>query len=211
MKLIGMLDSPYVRRTAISLECLGISFEHHAVSVFKTFPEFQTINPVVKAPTLILDDGTILMDSNLIIQYAETVAQKSLLPASLAEKAGAFRILGLALAACEKAVQIVYETNLRPAEIQFEPWLTRIKGQLLAACKGLENELTVQPELFFKQTTTQTVITSAVAWQFINSMVPDVVPAEDYPLLVKLSANAEIQMAFNKYPPIGPGVMANNK
>ena len=32
MKLIGMLDSPYVRRTAISLKLLGLSFEHASVS-----------------------------------------------------------------------------------------------------------------------------------------------------------------------------------
>ena len=28
MRLIGMLDSPYVRRTAISLCLLGLPFEH---------------------------------------------------------------------------------------------------------------------------------------------------------------------------------------
>ena len=57
MRLIGMLDSPYVRRVAISLECLGISFAHDAISAFSTYEEFQRINPVVKAPTLVCDDG----------------------------------------------------------------------------------------------------------------------------------------------------------
>ena len=57
MKLIGMLDSPYVRRVAISLQLLGLRFEHQSVSVFRTFSEFQRINPVVKAPTLLCDDG----------------------------------------------------------------------------------------------------------------------------------------------------------
>lgn len=28
MKLIGMLDSPYVRRVAISAKCLGVALEH---------------------------------------------------------------------------------------------------------------------------------------------------------------------------------------
>lgn len=69
MKLIGMLDSPYVRRVAITLKRLDIPFEHEALSVFRTFEQFQRINPVVKAPTLICDDGTVLMDSCLIIDY----------------------------------------------------------------------------------------------------------------------------------------------
>ena len=71
MRLIGMLDSPYVRRTAIGLDALGVVFEHEAVSVFSTFEQFRQINPVVKAPTLICEDGGILMDSTLILQYAE--------------------------------------------------------------------------------------------------------------------------------------------
>ena len=58
MLLIGMLDSPYVRRVAISLAVLGLPFEHRSVSVFRQFDEFAQINPIVKAPTLIEDDGT---------------------------------------------------------------------------------------------------------------------------------------------------------
>ena len=58
MKLIGMLDSPYVRRVAISLQLLDLPFEHQSLSVFRTFDEFSRTNPVVKAPTLVCDDGT---------------------------------------------------------------------------------------------------------------------------------------------------------
>ena len=50
MQLIGMMDSPYVRRVAISLHVLGLPFEHRSVSVFRHFDEFAKINPVVKAP-----------------------------------------------------------------------------------------------------------------------------------------------------------------
>ena len=90
MKLIGMLDSPYVRRVAISLQLLDLRFEHQALSVFRTFAEFQKLNPVVKAPTLICDDGTVLMDSTLILDYAEALARpRSLLPATSTERAAA--------------------------------------------------------------------------------------------------------------------------
>ena len=74
MKLIGMLDSPYVRRVAISAKRLGIALEHQSVSVFRHFEQFQQINPVVKAPTLILDDGVVLMDSTLILDYLEAAS-----------------------------------------------------------------------------------------------------------------------------------------
>ena len=66
MKLIGMLDSPYVRRVAISLKLMAIPFEHEAVSVFRHMDRFASINPLMKAPTFVCDDGTVLMDSCLL-------------------------------------------------------------------------------------------------------------------------------------------------
>ena len=50
MRLIGMLDSPFVRRVAIAAQLLELPFEHDALSVFSTFEQFREVNPVVKAP-----------------------------------------------------------------------------------------------------------------------------------------------------------------
>ena len=146
MQLIGMLDSPYVRRVAISLEILGVPFKHEAVSVFSTFERFQSINPVVKAPTLVCEDGEILMDSSLILQFVEATAARgrSLWSSDPVELQHQFRAVSLALAACEKSVQIVYERNLRPKEAQYEPWMGRVSGQLLAAYAALEHEVQTQ-------------------------------------------------------------------
>lgn len=199
MQLIGMLDSPYVRRTAISLHLLGLPFEHKSVSVFRQFEEFSSINPVVKAPTLVLDDGTCLMDSSLIIDYAECVAGpgRSLLPAAPAERARSLRTLGLALAACEKTMQFVYESQLRPVEKQHQPWLDRVRGQLLTACALLEQACDEPPA---GADIDQAGISTAVAWAFMQLMVPQVVIAADYPRLAAWSAWAEALPAFRRYP-----------
>ena len=201
MKLIGMLDSPYVRRVAISLQLLGLRFEHQSLSVFRTFAQFQQINPVVKVPTLICEDGTVLMDSSLILQYAEALARpKSLMPAALPELQVALRYVGLALAACEKAVQIVYEHNLRPAEKLHQPWLTRITGQLRAALGAIEDELARRPLAAGPDSIDQAGISVAVAWQFAQQMIPEVVPAADYPRLAAFSAAAEALEVFRAAP-----------
>ncbi|MGM9427528.1 glutathione S-transferase [Hydrogenophaga sp. MI9] len=192
MKLIGMLDSPYVRRVAVSLQLLDLPFEHQSLSVFRGFDEFRRTNAVVKAPTLVCDDGTVLMDSTLILQYAEALAGRSLLPAEPQALARSLRTVGLALAACEKAVQIVYEHGLRPADKLHQPWLDRVTGQLLAACDGLEQAMPTALD--------QAGVSTAVAWEFIQKMVPDVVPAARYPNLVAFSARAEAQPAFAAAP-----------
>ena len=118
MKLIGMLDSPYVRRVAVSLALYGVEFEHLPLSVFSAVEPFAKFNPVVKAPTLILDNAVRLMDSTLILHYFESQAdlQRKLLPAAGPALAEDLQTLGWILAASEKAVQQVYEHRLRPLD-----------------------------------------------------------------------------------------------
>ena len=193
MQLIGMLDSPYVRRVAISLQLLGLPFEHRSVSVFRGYAQFEAINPVVKAPSLVCDDATVLMDSTLIIEYAQALAapRKSLLPAGVAGLQHALRVIGLALAACEKSVQIVYEHNVRPPEKRHAPWLDRVGNQLRAACGALETELARQPLPVTSATMDQAGLTTAVVWQFIQQATPDATPAAAHPLLQVYSAAVE--------------------
>jgi glutathione S-transferase len=192
MKLIGMLDSPYVRRVAISAKCLGIPLEHESVSVFRNFEQFQQINPVVKAPTLVLDDGEVLMDSTLIIDYLEALAApgKSLIPNDLKQHLRSLRLIGLALAACEKSVQLYYERSLRPAQIQYAPWMERVEGQLAAAYSALERELEKQP-LKTDGSIAQDGITLAVAWSFTNLVVPDQVDATQFARINAFTEYAE--------------------
>ncbi|WP_025128145.1 glutathione S-transferase [Pseudomonas sp. PH1b] len=192
MQLIGMLDSPYVRRVAISLKCLKLPFEHHSVSVFSTFEQFQAINPVVKAPTLVCEGGKVLMDSSLIIDYLETLAggQNSLMPQAAPQRLHELRLIGLALAACEKSVQIVYERKLRPLEKQHGPWLERIGGQLQAAYAELERELQHQP-LPRDGSLSQAGISLAVAWSFSQMMVADQFGPEQFPAVRGFAEYAE--------------------
>ena len=202
MQLIGMLDSPYVRRVAISLQLLGLGFEHRSISVFSTFEQFRAINPVVKAPSLICDDGEVLMDSTLIIEYAEALAagRRSLMPSAPDERRHTLREIGLALAACEKSIQIVYERNLRPAEKLHEPWIRRVTGQLLAAFQILETDLIARPLAVTSAAINQAGVSVAVAWQFTQQMVPEVVPGANYAALREFSAKAEALPEFSAAP-----------
>lgn len=201
MELIGMLDSPYVRRVAVSLQLLGLPFSHKALSVFRTFPEFQAINPVVKAPTLVCDDGTVLMDSEVILEYAEALARpRTLLPADVADLRRELRLVGLALVACEKSVQVVYERKLRPTEKQHEPWLERVVAQLHSAYDLVEAELVRRPIAAAPDTIGRAGIGVAVAWEFTQKSVDGVVDPARYPRIAAFSAQAEMLEAFRAAP-----------
>ena len=204
MKLIGMLDSPYVRRVAISFQLLGIPFEHQSLSVFRTFDEFRKINPVVKAPSLVCDDGEVLMDSTLILEYGESIAGngRSLMPRDRAQRQHALHLIGVALAATEKSVQIVYERHTRPPEKQHKPWIARVTTQVLGAYELLESEIVRKPLAKTSKTVDQAAITTAIAWEFTRMMIADVVKPANFPALVAHSAACE-QLAEFKAAPHG--------
>ncbi len=199
IKLIGMMDSPYVRRVAISLELYGVEFESQPLSVFSTFDAFSRINPAVKAPTLILDNGIRLMDSSLILNYFETQAApgRRLLPVAPDALANDLQTLGFILAAAEKAVQNVYEHNQRPVEKQHALWVERITTQLLAACREWNALLKTRPASAVPD---QVAVTSTVVWTFIQSMIPHIVNAADFRGIQAVAESFESQAVFKKYP-----------
>jgi glutathione S-transferase len=177
MQLIGMLDSPYVRRVAISAKLLGLPVEHRALSVFRNVEELTRLNPIVKAPTFFTSDGTMLIDSSLILDYLDRLVapDKRLMPEDPAARARALHLTGLSLAAMEKTVQVYYELHLRPAEKVHHPWLERVLGQLGAAYQLLEERVagTDAAGWLLGARVTQADVTAAVAWRFTAFMTAE--------------------------------------
>ncbi len=202
MVLVGMLDSPYVRRCAVSMKLMGVPFEHRPVSVFRHFEQFRAINPVVKAPSFICDDGTVLMDSTLILDYVEsTVApDRRLTPANGERRREALRVTGLALAAAEKCVQMIYEHLQRPPEKRHDAWLARVGGQANAAFDELER--TVQPGRWLQaERPTAADVVTACVWRFGQYYRNETaIDAARYPHLAAHSARAEALREFASTP-----------
>lgn len=200
MQLIGMMDSPFVRRVAVSMAVLDIPFEHRSVSVFRHFDEFRHINPTVKAPTFIDDDGVQLIDSTLILDYLDSrvAPQARLLPQDATARRHALHVIGFALVACEKTVQAAYEQKLRPQEKQHAPWLERVQTQLAAAYDTLEGDLAKlgSGPWLCGDRLMQPDITLAVAWRFTQHMLPGAIEPSRYPALAAFSQRAEALPAF---------------
>lgn len=203
MRLIGKLDSPYVRRVAVSLHLLDLPFVHEDLSVFGDYAAFETINPIVKAPTFVTDDGVVLLDSTLILDAVERPlpAERRLCPTDVHALSRHHRIVGLALAACEKVVQIAYEYRLRPEEKRHQPWLDRVGVQLAHAYRLLESDLGQASPWLFGARPLQADVTAAVAWRFTQDILPGLVDPARHPRLTDLSARAEALPAFSAAAP----------
>lgn len=198
MQLIGMLDSPFVRRVAITARFLGLPYEHNPLSIFRGYDEFRMINPLVKVPTLVLDDGEMLVDSTLIIDYLESVCAKgrSLMPRNDADRTTALQIIGVALVAMEKVAQLIYEKTQRPKELQHARWIERLSEQLLSAVAQMEAFVGDGSAWLTGTDIGQADISVAVAWRFTQHAVPWRISADEYPGLVAFSRRAEALPEF---------------
>lgn len=132
MILIGMFDSPFVRRVAISMRLLGMPFEHRNWSVGKDQGDIRRYNPLGRVPTLVLDDGEALIESGAILDYLDEAAgaERALLPRHGAERRLALKLMGIATGAADKGVAQLYEGAFRPAEKRHEPWVERCRSQM---------------------------------------------------------------------------------
>jgi glutathione S-transferase len=203
MQLIGMLDSPYVRRVAVSLKLMGVPFGHQPVSVFRHFDRFRAINPAVKAPTLVCDDGTVLMDSTHILDHVESLvgAERRLMPAGRDGRREALRIAGLALAACEKCVQVIYEKQQRPADKRHPPWIERSLGQAEGALAELERTAAGAGPWLQGDRLTASDVLVACMWRFAQHYRDDLeIPESRYPRLAEHSRRAEALPEFAATP-----------
>ena len=198
MLLVGMLDSPYVRRAAITGTLLAVPFEHRSVSVFRHMEAFRAINPLIKAPTLVTDDGIAISESLLIIQHFEDVAGRSLRPLEGVARRRDLALTGIGIVAADKAVSIEYERK-RPEAQRYAPWQERIVAQLHVALDLLdaaakEGELTAGPELLPSD------IAAAIAWGFCRFVIPEFVPEERWPALAAQARACEALDVFKAWP-----------
>jgi glutathione S-transferase len=201
MQLIGYMDSPYVRRVAITAQFLGVPYEHRELSIFRDFDEFSAINPLVKVPTWVCDDGQVLVESGLIIDYLESrVGRGRLMPSDEAGYIRALRITGTAMVLNEKAVQLIYELKHRPEALQHAPWIDRIQTQFTRAAALLEAEAGDGSSWMFGEQIMEPDIAMAIAWRFTQLHFPERLPAMNYPGLVALSARAESLPEFEACP-----------
>jgi glutathione S-transferase len=140
MLLIGMFDSPYVRRVAISMQRLGLPFEHGNWSVGADFDRIRQYSPLGRVPVLVMDDGVALSDSSAILDALDDRVgpTRALLPPKGASRREALRLIHLAIGAQEKGRDQIYERMVRPPEKFHEPWVARCREQMHGALGQVE-------------------------------------------------------------------------
>jgi glutathione S-transferase len=141
MKLIASYTSPYARKVRIALAEKKIECDFVEESPWAAQTTVPNYNPLGKVPVLVLDDGTTLFDSRVIVEYLDTVSPVSrLIPEPNRQRIVVKRWEALADGVCDAAVAIVLEGK-RPARQQNKDWLDRQRSKIDLGLKELGNEL----------------------------------------------------------------------
>jgi glutathione S-transferase len=199
MELIGQFDSPFTRRVGIVMRCYGIPFEHNKWSVFGNADELSQVNPLIRVPTLVLDNGTALIETSAIIDYLDSLVEveKRLTPQTQPARFLNQRIVSMASGVSDMAVRLFYEQRLhkQPSRVFVE----RITKQLEGALNWLENDRASRgSETWFGGNMTLADIAVTCTMRHLVEAHPTVGDMSRYPALAKHCVTFEAMSVFNE-------------
>lgn len=202
MLLIGMFDSPFVRRVAVTLKLLDLRFEHANWSVGKDFERIREYNPLGRVPTLVLANGEKLFESAAILDYLDELvgAERALMPASGPERRQALNLMAMATGAAEKGVLQLYEGVFRPESKRHQPWLDRLRLQMNASLAAIDRYISDRgvAQWLVGKRMTQADVTAVCAFTFLNDSLRVASDAVMFHSLATLAARCEALPAFSE-------------
>jgi glutathione S-transferase len=127
MKLTFSPASPFARKVRICAIELGLidKIELVPATVAPGTPNeayAHDINPLRKLPALILDDGTVLVDSFVICEYLDDLAGNKLIPASGAARWKVKSEHSMLQGMLDAMLLCRYEKLLRPEALRWQVW-----------------------------------------------------------------------------------------
>jgi glutathione S-transferase len=185
MKLIASVTSPFARKVRVALAEKRIEYtlvEQSPASPDNTISE---LNPLGKIPVLVLDDGTPLFDSRVIVEYLDTVSPVSrLIPEPSRQRIAVRRWEALADGICDAAALISQEMR-RPERLQSKDFIAKQAGKVTRGLALLASELGERPWCSGESYSLADIATGC-ALGYLDLRRPELPWRDDYPNLVRL-------------------------
>jgi glutathione S-transferase len=141
MKLLASLPSPYTRKVRVVLAEKRIECELEVVDVQPVDNAVNPHNPLGKVPTLVLDDGTALYDSRVIVEFLDNVSPFSrLIPEDNRDRVQVRRWEALADGVLDAGLLVRYE-SLRPKDEQSPAWREKQLARMHRGMAQMASEL----------------------------------------------------------------------
>jgi glutathione S-transferase len=145
MKLLASPASPYTRKVRIVLAEKRIECEMENVDVQPVDNPVNSHNPLGKIPTLVLDDGTALYDSRVIVEFLDSVSPISrLIPDDMRDHVAVRRWEALADGVLDAGLLVRYEA-LREKNEQSAAWSAKQLARMRRGMEQMQSELNGRP------------------------------------------------------------------
>jgi glutathione S-transferase len=142
MKLIGSLASPYVRKVRVVLAEKKLDCQFEVENVWAADTVIDQFNPLGKVPSLVMEDGSVMIDSRVIVEYLDTLTPVcKLLPPNGRDRADVKCWEALADGMLDAAVSVRLERAMRPVEKQSEEWMARQMRKVTMSLAALSAKL----------------------------------------------------------------------
>jgi glutathione S-transferase len=197
MILIGQYDSPFVRRVAIALRLYQLPFEHRPWSTFGDADRIAPYNPLRRVPTLLLDDGCVLIESTAILDYLDELVgpSKAMIAENGARRRETLKVCALATGLGDKAVSLVYERLLHREKSQV--WMQRCEIQIAGVLDALEADRAGRSSAFwFGDKIGHADIAAACVIRFTREAHASVFDTKRWPALAAHAAQCEALPPF---------------
>ena len=146
MKLIGSLASPYVRKVRVVLAEKKLDYQFELENVWAADTTIDKLNPLGKVPSLIMEDGNVLIDSRVMVEYLDTLTPVcKLLPPNGRDRADIKCWEALADGIMDAAITVRLERVQRPKELQSEAWIERQMRKVHLGLASLSEKLGESP------------------------------------------------------------------
>jgi glutathione S-transferase len=186
MKLIGSLTSAYVRKVRVVLAEKKLDYAFELENVWAPETKIAASNPLGKVPCLVMEDGSTLYDSRVIVDYLDTLTPVcKLLPANSRDRANVKVREALADGVLDAGVLVYLERHQRPPEQQNPAWIERQMAKMRGGLKTLSDQLGEQPfSMGIHYTLADVALGCTLGW--LTFRFPDIDWRSDYPNLARL-------------------------
>lgn len=133
--------SPFGRKIKIAAAILGIDLKVEPADTNDPSDTVRRQNPLGKIPVLVLEDGTALFDSRVILEYLDHVAGAGrIIPRAPAARFAALRMQAIGDGIMDAGILRVYEGRWRAPELHVAKWVEHQAGKMTRALDLLEAE-----------------------------------------------------------------------
>jgi glutathione S-transferase len=199
LTLIGSLTSPYVRKVRVALSEKKVEYVFKLEDTWANDSDLAKINPLLKVPCLIFEDGFVVVDSRVIVEHIDIISPVAkLIPQTGRQRIEIKTIEALADGILDACVNVRLEQTdmIRTDGERCQAWVDRNLRRVHGTLDHLENKMSDKTPYFIGSTISLGDIAVSVALGYLDFRFPHIDWRSGHPKLTQLYKKMSERSSF---------------